>query len=194
MHRRRMTGRAEAARQPGPGRRAVLAGLAAMPVLAAVGRVQAAAERRVRLYNPHTDERFDDVYHDGEGYLDDALSALDWLLRDHRQNFAAAMDPCVYDLLWTLGSRYANARGYRPVINVHSGFRTQETNDLLRSEGAAQNSLHLQGMAVDVSVQGLGINILANQAMRIGAGGLGVYWRSGFVHLDTGRRRFWYRR
>ena len=64
----------------------------------------------------------------------------------------------------------------------------------LLTEGAALNSLHLQGMAVDVSVQGLGINILANQAMQIGAGGLGIYWRSGFVHLDTGRHRFWYRR
>lgn len=172
----------------------MVAGLLALPLAHLAGAARAASARRVRLYNPHTGEAFDDVYHDGDEYLDDALSALDWLLRDHRQNFAAAMDPGVYDLLWSLGSRYANARGARPMINVHSGFRTQETNDLLLSEGAAENSFHLQGMAADVSVQGLGINILANQAMRIGAGGLGIYWRSGFVHLDTGRPRFWYRR
>ncbi|MEZ5670056.1 MAG: DUF882 domain-containing protein [Alphaproteobacteria bacterium] len=161
--------------------------LSAMPAAAA-------GERRVRLYAVHTGESFDDVYHDGEAYIDEALSALDWLLRDHRENVAAAMDPGVYDLLWTLGSRYAAARGSRPMISMHSGFRTEATNQLLLSEGAAQNSLHKEGMAVDVSVQGLGINILANQAMRIGAGGLGIYWRSGFVHLDTGPSRFWYRR
>ncbi|MGF1624892.1 MAG: DUF882 domain-containing protein [Alphaproteobacteria bacterium] len=176
-------------------RRAVLAGLAAATVIGpAAGSARAQSGRRVRLYNAHTGERFDDVYHDGESYIDDALSTLDWLVRDHRQNVAAAMDPAVYDLLWTLGSRYAAARGARPTITVHSGFRTEETNQLLRTEGAAQNSFHLQGMAVDVSVQGLGINILANQALRIGAGGLGIYYRSGFVHLDTGRPRFWYRR
>jgi uncharacterized protein YcbK (DUF882 family) len=28
----------------------------------------------------------------------------------------------------------------------------------------------------------------------IGAGGIGIYWRSRFVHMDTGPRRFWYRR
>jgi len=172
-------------------RRALLGGLAALSVARPA---RAAAERRVRLYNAHTSESFDEVYHDGTAYLDDALSELDWLVRDHRENVALAMDPGVYDLLWTLGSRYATARGARPMITVHSGFRTETTNELLRTEGAAQNSLHMQGMAIDISVQGLGINILANQALRIGAGGLGIYYRSGFVHLDTGRPRFWYRR
>jgi uncharacterized protein YcbK (DUF882 family) len=172
-------------------RRAVLIGLAAV---AAPVSVRAEGERRLRLLNAHTGESFDDIYHDGSAYLDAALEALDWLVRDHRENVAVAMDPGVYDLVWTLGSRYAAARGSRPVIAVHSGFRTQTTNDLLRAEGAAQNSLHMQGMAIDVSVPGLGINILANQALRIGAGGLGIYYRAGFVHLDTGRPRFWYRR
>jgi uncharacterized protein YcbK (DUF882 family) len=173
-------------------RRAVIAGLAA--AAAAPGALRAAGERRLRLVNAHTGERFDDVYHDGTAYLDEALSALDWLVRDHRENVAAAMDPALYDLVWALGSRYAAARGARPVIAVHSGFRTETTNEMLRAEGAAQNSLHMAGMALDVSVPGLGINILANQALRIGAGGLGIYYRSGFVHLDTGPPRFWYRR
>lgn len=176
-------------------RRTVVGALAGLPLLG-LGAVpaRAATARRVRLYNAHTGEQFDDIYHDGEGYLDDALSSLDWLVRDHRENVAAAMDPGVYDLVWTLGGRYAAARGSRPMITVHSGYRTPETNDALRTEGAAQNSLHMQGMAIDISVQGLGINILANQALRIGVGGLGIYYRSGFVHMDTGRPRFWYRR
>lgn len=172
-------------------RRAVLAGIAAAALPLPLG---AAGERRLRLVNAHTSETFDAVYHDGSAYLDEALSELDWLVRDHRENVAMAMDPAVYDLVWTLGSRYAAARGARPLIAVHSGFRTETTNTLLRAEGAAQNSLHMAGMALDISVPGLGINILANQALRIGAGGLGIYYRSGFVHLDTGAPRFWYRR
>ena len=175
-------------------RRTVISGLAVSPIVGVARPLRAETERRIRLYNPHTDERFDDIYHDGNTYIDDALSELDWLVRDHRENVAAAMDPAIYDLVWTLGTRYAVARGARPMIAAHSGYRTPETNEILRTEGAAQNSLHMQGMAIDVSVPGLGINILANQAMRIGAGGLGIYYRSGFVHLDTGRPRFWYNR
>jgi len=79
-------------------------------------------------------------------------------------------------------------------INIHSAFRTEATNTRLLSEGAAQNSLHKVGKAVDVTVQGLGIYFLADRVREIGAGGVGIYWRARFCHIDTGPPRFWYRR
>ena len=174
-------------------RRTLVAGLGAAlivrPALASPD-----APRELRLYNPNTDERFVDVYHSGEHYLATARRRLDWFLRDHHLDQWMHMDPAVFDLLWRLQQRYLAVHQRRVTINIHSAFRTERTNQRLLSEGAAQNSYHKIGKAVDVTVQGLGIYFLAGRVREIGAGGIGIYWRHRFVHMDTGPRRFWYRR
>lgn len=180
-------------------RRRLLAAAAAAPL--ALGAGPAAADppagppRSLDLHNLHTGERFTGEYHDGSRYLLDALAALDWLLRDHREDRAAIIDMDLFDLVFALDQRYRRARGHRPTFQIHSGYRTERTNQALLAEGAAVNSYHLRGRAIDLSVAGYGIHILANfaQAAQL-AGGLGIYWRGRFVHLDTGPRRFWYRR
>lgn len=164
--------------------------LLAAALLAPAAGLAAAEPRSLRLYQVHTGEHWDGEYHDGTDYLPDALEPLDWFLRDHHMNVSYPMDPGVYDLLWRLTAHFG-----RPItINIHSAFRTEETNTKLIPEGAAQNSLHKEGKAVDVTVQGFGIYALANHARAIAAGGLGLYWRARFVHLDTGPPRLWYRR
>lgn len=176
-------------------RRRALLGLAALPLCAAAApAIDQPGERRFKLYNPHTDERFDDVYAVDGAYLDDARKRLNRLLRDHHVDVATDMDPGVFDLLWLISRRYQLARGRQVTINLHSGYRTPETNEKLRPEGAARNSLHMQGKAVDLSVQGYGMVFLANHARAVASGGLGLYWRSDFVHLDTGPKRVWYKR
>jgi uncharacterized protein YcbK (DUF882 family) len=160
-----------------------------MPALA-----QAGEPRLVKMVNLHTGERFEDIYHDGRRYLLDALDTLDWFLRDHHADTAFIMDMGTIDLVWRLQQYYVRARGHRPWVNVHSAYRTPETNRALVSEGAALNSYHMRGQAIDISVQGYGMHILANFAQAVQTGGLGLYWRSDFVHLDTGPRRLWYRR
>lgn len=173
--------------------------LAAAPALAGAALwparpARAGEPRHVKLINVHTAERFDGVYHDGERYDLDALATLDWVLRDHHADTAFIMDMDTIDLVWRLQRHYVRARGHQPWINVHSAYRTPETNRSLVSEGAALNSYHMRGQAIDVSVQGYGMHILANFAQAVQTGGLGLYWRSNFVHLDTGPRRLWYRR
>jgi uncharacterized protein YcbK (DUF882 family) len=176
-------------------RRRALIGLAALPFCAAAApAIDRPGERRLKLYNPHTDERFDDVYAVDNAYQPAATQRLNWLLRDHHVDVATEMDPGVFDLLWSMAQRYQAAKGSRVTINLHSGYRTPETNESLRPEGAARNSLHLQGKAVDLSVQGYGMVFLANHARAVATGGLGLYWRSDFVHLDTGPKRIWYKR
>ena len=168
--------------------------LAALPLLAGLRPAAGSIPRALKLYNVHTRDSFDGAYFRDGGYMPEVLKDLDWLLRDHHADVAAPMDPKVYDLLWALGARYRRARGHDVVINIHSAYRTEETNERLRDEGAAQSSLHKSGQAVDVSVQGYGMNFLANHALKIGAGGVGLYWRARFVHLDTGPSRRWYKR
>ena len=175
-------------------RRSLLAGSAGAALLAASGPARGDGPRHLRLRNPHTGESFADAYHDGVAPLPEALRALDRLLRDHHADVARSMDPALFDLLWRLQERYRRARGHTPTIVLLSGYRTEETNRSLRSEGAALNSYHLRGQAADVAVEGYGIYMLANLSRDIGQGGWGIYWRRRFVHLDTGPPRFWYRR
>lgn len=150
--------------------------------------------RVLRLYNPNTKESWTGAYHDGRAVLAKAHETLNWFLRDHHEQQETRIDPATLDLLWRLGERYRRVGHGRVTINVSSAYRTKATNDRLVSEGAARNSQHLLGKAVDVTVQGYGIYFLIRHAERIGAGGVGLYWRGRFVHLDSGPRRYWYSR
>ena len=79
--------------------------------------------------------------------------------------------------------------GYHAPIVVHSAYRTPETN--ARTEGAARHSQHLYGRAVDFHVPGVPIDYLWRvAASRPISGGVG-YYPAGWVHLDTGPRRYW---
>lgn len=183
-----------AAAPPATGRRQVLRGLAAGLGAALIARpaLPSALEPRVlNLYNPHTGERFRDAYFNGEGYIARVLPQLNWLMRDHREAAAIEMDPALFDILWHVHRNYVRVHGISVVLNVHSAYRTERTNQLLRSEGAAQNSYHKLGRAIDISAQGYGIHFLKNMVRRAGAGGVGIYMRSRFAHLDTGPARSW---
>lgn len=92
------------------------------------------------------------------------------------------------ELLWGI-QRALAAQGVREPIVVHSGYRTPETN--ANTEGAAWNSLHMYGMAIDFHVPNVSISDLSDMCWSCpGAGGVGSY-EGGWVHLDTGPHRFW---
>jgi uncharacterized protein YcbK (DUF882 family) len=81
------------------------------------------------------------------------------------------------------------AQGVRAPIVVHSGYRTPETNAV--TEGAAYNSLHMYGRAVDFDVPGVATSDLADLCWSCPrSGGVG-YYGGGWVHLDTGPHRYW---
>ena len=60
-----------------------------------------------------------------------------------------------------------------------------------RSSGVARHSLHLEGRAIDVRLDGIDCADLAAGALALSRGGVGYYRRSDFVHLDTGALRTW---
>ena len=78
-------------------------------------------------------------------------------------------------------------------FEVISAYRSPATNAMLRgtSNKVAMRSLHMQGRAIDVRVQGLDAVLLRNAATGMKRGGVGYYPSSDFVHLDTGRFRTW---
>jgi uncharacterized protein YcbK (DUF882 family) len=170
--------------------------LAAAASLAAVGfAAPAVAARRplgiktITLENVHTGDRLKTVYWANGKYVRSALHEVNWVLRDHHSGDVYPMDPQLLDVLYDLK---AKLRAPGP-IQILSGYRSPSTNAMLASmtDGVARNSLHMQGMAVDICVPGRPLRKVHNAAVGLEAGGVGYYPRSGFVHLDVGRIRYW---
>ena len=77
------------------------------------------------------------------------------------------------------------------VINGSPG-----TNAMLRERGGshtgvASQSLHMVGKAIDIRLPGVKLDHLRSAAASLKRGGVGFYPSSNFVHVDTGRVRYW---
>jgi len=59
------------------------------------------------------------------------------------------------------------------------------------STGVARRSLHMQGQAIDIRLPGTQLAALHGAARQLKAGGVGLYTASNFIHVDTGRVRYW---
>lgn len=152
-------------------------------MLAAPAAQAAAATVPLRLSNVHTGESYDvELFVDG-GWNANALIVCDHLMRDWRQKKSVNCDRKLYASLYVIQRYFApNTR-----IRIHSGFRTQETNRILREQGynPATNSQHLLAKAVDFSIQGANLRDVARAVKALGLGGTGLYLSDGFVHMDT---------
>ncbi len=149
----------------------------------------AAQPRRLSFYHTHTSEKIDVVYSEGHSYLPDALNEINYFLRDFRSGEAHSIDTALLDFLHDVQAH----TGSRARFEIISGYRSPATNAMLRnkSRGVAKRSMHMQGRAVDVRLRDVDSNQLRKAARNIGGGGVGYYAKSDFVHLDTGRVRFW---
>lgn len=149
----------------------------------------ATGERVLRLYNTHTGESLRSVFW-AEGKFDPAaLTDINKLLRDHRNNTVATMDPQLLVLLNQVSQKF----GSQNVLHVISGYRSPESNQLLseQSGGVAKHSMHMEGKAIDIRMPGQDLAGLRKAALAMNAGGVGYYPESQFVHMDTGRVRHW---
>ena len=167
---------------------------AAVPMLipgAAIAayRVIPKRSRSLSLYNLHTGESLKTTYFANGQYLPGALREIDHILRDWRENEVKPIDPALLDLLAGIHHRLETSQPFQ----IISGYRTPKTNAMLhiRTEGVAVRSLHLDGKAIDICVEGRSLKNVRRAAMSMFGGGVGYYPRTGFVHVDTGRLRFW---
>jgi uncharacterized protein YcbK (DUF882 family) len=146
-------------------------------------------ERAVALRHRHTDETLHTVYYANGRYIPSALKDVNWLLRDFRSDEVKEIDPRLLDLLYAVSQRLETTQPF----DVYSAYRSPATNARLRREGwgVARNSLHMQGMAIDIGLPGRESRHIANCALSLQRGGVGFYRRSNFVHLDVGEVRTW---
>lgn len=159
--------------------------LACAPV-AALART---STRELRFYHTHTSEKLDIVYAENGAYVPAALAQVDQLLRDFRSGDVHPIDPRLLDILSAVQERTGGSGRFE----VISAFRSPATNAMLRnrSTGVARQSLHLQGQAIDVRLNGTSTRHLRQAAVALARGGVGYYPADDFVHLDTGRVRTW---
>lgn len=149
------------------------------------------APRILSFANLRTKEVTTAVYRSDGVYLRSQLDRLDSFLRDHRSGTQVALDPRLYDILWSIQKRL----GSKGAWHVASAYRSPRTNAWLSTvhNGVARDSLHMRGQAIDVMLPGYSVEQIRSTAagLGLGMGGIGAYPNSGFIHIDTGALRQW---
>ena len=81
-------------------------------------------------------------------------------------------------------------------IILQVGARCKKYNESLKARGykPAPKSMHLKGIAADVTMAGMSVADMATAAERVpefANGGIGVYPSMHIIHVDLGRKRRW---
>jgi uncharacterized protein YcbK (DUF882 family) len=164
---------------------ALLPALSFMPEQGGQG---SSLEKSLSFYNIHTGESLKNIVFYGDGsFIKDGLTSIYKLFRDHRQEKIHTIDPTLLFLLHEL-----QAKLDRPgPFHLISGYRSPVTNAMLHGQtsGVARQSQHCLGKAADVMLPGVSLKNVRDSARGLKKGGVGMY--SGFVHVDTGRVRWW---
>jgi uncharacterized protein YcbK (DUF882 family) len=112
------------------------------------------------------------IYNEDGSYNLDSLKAVDHVLRCRRTDAEKPIDP----RLLTLLSHVYDHFGGKP-LEIVSGYRNQRK----------QTSNHYKGTASDIRIKGVSPKKIRAFAETLDTGGMGIgiYPRSGFVHIDV---------
>lgn len=176
-------------------RAGALAGILALALAGGVATTAMTAssdgERTISFFHIHTQERLTVVYKKNGQYVPEALKQINWLMRDWRKNQVIAIDPTTIDLAWEMHEEL----GSQEPINVICGYRSRDTNEMLRKTvgGQASQSQHITGKAIDITFPDVPLKRMRYSALIRERGGVGYYPTSGipFVHIDSARVRSW---
>jgi len=161
----------------------VASGLLVPPALAQ------SSTRSLTVRRQITNESFSGVYWRDGRYDREALRQLDIVFRDLSAAEPTPMDPRLFDVLVAVAQAVDSTEGF----DVISGYRTPETNAARsrQSRRVSTVSLHMSGMAADCRLPGRTTIDVARRAADLQLGGVGLYRRDGFMHLDCGPVRRW---
>jgi uncharacterized protein YcbK (DUF882 family) len=156
---------------------------------AAFASTGSSGDRTLSFYNTHTDEKLTATYLRGSNFDKGALKDINHILRDFRTGDVFAMDLKLLDLLTELHQK----TGSKQPFQIISGYRSPKTNSMLSAEsnGVAKRSMHLDGKAIDIRLSDVKLQTVHDTAVSMKRGGVGMYVASNFVHVDTGRVRYW---
>ena len=172
---------------------AAIIALAASVCSLTADRIVAASpgERTISFLHIHTKETLTVTYKRDGKYVPEALKQISWIMRDWRKNQATTMDPETIDLIYEMHAEL----GSQQPVNIICGYRSRDTNEMLRRTvgGQASQSQHITGKAIDVTFPDVPLKRMRYSALIRERGGVGYYPTSGipFVHVDTARVRAW---
>jgi uncharacterized protein YcbK (DUF882 family) len=147
--------------------------------------------KTLSLEHHHTGDSLKVTYYEHGHYIGDALEEVSYFLRDYHNDQVHSVDPGLLDRLHDVKLLL----GANKPFHIVSGYRSPGTNANLRrhSRGVAKHSLHMEGRAVDIRMEGVSAKTIRNAALTLNKGGVGYYPSENFVHLDTGELRTWHR-
>lgn len=147
------------------------------------------SHKTLSFEHAHTGDKLKLTYFERGSYIKDALHEINYLLRDYHTDDIHPIDTALLDQLFDL----KQTLGVNKPFHIVSGYRSPFTNAQLRkhSHGVAEHSLHMQGRAIDIRVEGVRTKTIRNAALAMARGGVGYYPHNNFVHLDTGEFRTW---
>jgi uncharacterized protein YcbK (DUF882 family) len=116
---------------------------------------------------------------DDGGFDDEDMARASHTLRDQRSNEECAIDRRLLDLAYLLEQHF-----HTRSVRVLSAFRMPH--------GRSNQSNHGKGRALDLVIPGAPDTEVARFARTIGFVGVGLYPRSGFVHVDTRPKSFFW--
>ncbi len=190
--------RSQATTSPTLSRRALVTGLGVSAGMLAAGGLpntafaatpRLPAERALSLKCMHTGHSVSVAYVRDGSYDAEAVQKLQFVMKDWRTGDVIEVDRKLLDLLFALHRKVDSSEPFQ----VISAYRSPKTNAKLAAtnKGVAKKSLHMQGRAVDIRLPDRNLKQLHRAALELEGGGVGLYTRSGFLHLDTGRVRRW---
>jgi len=111
------------------------------------------------------------IYKPDGSYDDAALAQLDEMFRCKRTGEVRSVDPRLYEQLSRIYDHFGGKR-----VNLVSGFRFAERS----------SSRHFHASAMDIRIDGVTIREMYAFAESLDGGGMGIgiYPRSGFIHVD----------
>jgi uncharacterized protein YcbK (DUF882 family) len=165
----------------------LIAGTVALPQIVRAVPLPPPQPHRLNLLNAHTGEKFSGIYRDDNGPIPRVMDDLSVFLRDFHCDEKIGIDVGVLDFLSGVLLSVGESKA-----TILSAYRTPETNAMLAKKGlgAAENSQHLYGRALDVHL-GDKLADAMKTARAMQRGGVGWYPQSNFMHIDTGPVRNW---
>lgn len=146
-----------------------------------------AGDGHLSLQDSKTSQRLNVTYADENTLSPSALVKINKLFGIKAGQKTESVSPRLIALLDYLQDHYQQGQ-----ITIVSGFRSSEYNEGLRKKGkqAAMTSLHIEGMAADINIEGVAGRDLWMFVRGLGCCGAGYYFGKG-IHIDTGPVRFW---
>ena len=147
-----------------------------------------AGDGEIVIYSYHLDETLATTYRRSNTYAQAGLQAIVDIFRSRSDQKRHPIDLTLIELLDHLQDHFG-----ADSIELISGYRSQPLNKSLAKtcRNVSEESMHVLGRAVDVHIDEVTEEIVADYVRRLKVGGVGYYPAHDFVHIDTGDIRNW---